>query len=553
MAVPTVRKYTIKFSEKGAEKVKGEVSKIDKAFAGLQSQLVGLATAGAAFAASFVTFKAINIAGEFEALRVRLQNMFGSLERGTAAFNKFKEVAASTPFSVREVVEAGASLKAFGLDAENSIKVTADLAAFMGVSIPEAASAFGRAFAGGAGAADIFRERGILNLIKMRRGIDDFTKISIKQFREAMFKTFNDPKSGIAGATDKLANTFKGAVSNAQDAVEGLGAAIGEKLLPSVTASTKEFSKFVDNLTTIVTFADTVIEKFIGLNDWFVKNVAIGRQINKGWEDFVGNIDDSATALRVQNNLLNSETALIEKATNLFRRRAEQQKAATQAMEEFSRSIDKSQRKAISKLPKQLEESTFQAEKFLEQTKFIAGSLKEIEITTERLTPQQSQFWAMMSAGALQLADVLEFSILRQFREGGSVFSNFADDFVDMLERMAAAIIARAAIFGIASTILSFATGGGFGGIGAAFKVLGGIGSILGGLFAEGGRPPLGRVSVVGESGPELFIPDEAGTVVPAGQNISITINAVDALSFKQMLRERGGARVVSEILSEVG
>ncbi len=38
----------------------------------------------------------------------------------------------------------------------------------------------------------------------------------------------------------------------------------------------------------------------------------------------------------------------------------------------------------------------------------------------------------------------------------------------------------------------------------------GGIGG-----FAHGGRPPLGRVSIVGEAGPELFKPDVAGTILP--------------------------------------
>jgi hypothetical protein len=36
----------------------------------------------------------------------------------------------------------------------------------------------------------------------------------------------------------------------------------------------------------------------------------------------------------------------------------------------------------------------------------------------------------------------------------------------------------------------------------------------LGGFFADGGRPPVGMPSVVGENGPELFVPDRAGTIV---------------------------------------
>lgn len=38
----------------------------------------------------------------------------------------------------------------------------------------------------------------------------------------------------------------------------------------------------------------------------------------------------------------------------------------------------------------------------------------------------------------------------------------------------------------------------------------------ISGAFAEGGRPPVGRPALVGERGPELFVPDAAGTVIPA-------------------------------------
>lgn len=37
------------------------------------------------------------------------------------------------------------------------------------------------------------------------------------------------------------------------------------------------------------------------------------------------------------------------------------------------------------------------------------------------------------------------------------------------------------------------------------------------GTFAEGGRPPAGQPSIVGEQGPEIFVPDQSGTVLPNG------------------------------------
>ena len=56
------------------------------------------------------------------------------------------------------------------------------------------------------------------------------------------------------------------------------------------------------------------------------------------------------------------------------------------------------------------------------------------------------------------------------------------------------------------------------------------IGKFLG--FANGGRPPVGQPSIVGERGPELFVPGSAGSIIPnnqlGGSNTTINIS-VDA------------------------
>ena len=48
--------------------------------------------------------------------------------------------------------------------------------------------------------------------------------------------------------------------------------------------------------------------------------------------------------------------------------------------------------------------------------------------------------------------------------------------------------------------------------------------------FANGGRPPKGRPSIVGERGPELFVPDSAGTIIPnhemGGANVVVNVDA---------------------------
>lgn len=72
------------------------------------------------------------------------------------------------------------------------------------------------------------------------------------------------------------------------------------------------------------------------------------------------------------------------------------------------------------------------------------------------------------------------------------------------------------------------------------------LSSLFGGFFANGGQPPVNKPSIIGERGPELFVPRVAGTVVPNGEfgggtqvvNTAVTysIQAVDAQSFKNML-----------------
>jgi len=61
-----------------------------------------------------------------------------------------------------------------------------------------------------------------------------------------------------------------------------------------------------------------------------------------------------------------------------------------------------------------------------------------------------------------------------------------------------------------------------------------------GGGFAEGGRPPVGRISVVGEEGPELFVPDTSGVIIPnnrlgslSAQEPSIIINLTAVINHK--------------------
>ena len=80
--------------------------------------------------------------------------------------------------------------------------------------------------------------------------------------------------------------------------------------------------------------------------------------------------------------------------------------------------------------------------------------------------------------------------------------------------------------------------------------------------FEKGGRPPVGQASIVGEKGAELFVPDQAGTIVPndklgMGKNVTVNfnINTVDARGFNELLVNSRGTIVnlINSAMNEKG
>lgn len=96
----------------------------------------------------------------------------------------------------------------------------------------------------------------------------------------------------------------------------------------------------------------------------------------------------------------------------------------------------------------------------------------------------------------------------KAFEEARKAAKDFAEGSVADISSLSESLISAAFGGGTAGSIASI--------FGAPIleNIIGAIFS-GGGKFADGGRPPVGRASLVGEQGPELFIPDSAGTVVP--------------------------------------
>lgn len=104
---------------------------------------------------------------------------------------------------------------------------------------------------------------------------------------------------------------------------------------------------------------------------------------------------------------------------------------------------------------------------------------------------------------------------------GDNIATGVSDALTDaILQTKSLADAARGLLQGIARDLLRL-------GINTFLSsTFGGIFSSLP-TFAAGGRPPVGRPSIVGEKGPELFVPSTAGTIIPNDKMGGVTNNIV--------------------------
>ena len=235
--------------EKSSDKATKAKNRQRQATAGLRRQvgalrnnllLVSFATVGLTKAVGGF----VNASRQFEDVKTRLVGLTGGAEEAERAFASFNKVAATTPFMLDDVVNAGAQLQAFGLNAEVTLRAVTDLAAYMRTSVVEAANAVGRAFAGGAGAADILRDRGVLNIIKTSQSLDDLRKTSLPEFRKALLNTLVDPAARIQGSSKRMSETLTGAMSNMQDAIVRFQAKVGDVFKPTLIEMAKSVEAF---------------------------------------------------------------------------------------------------------------------------------------------------------------------------------------------------------------------------------------------------------------------------------------------------------------------
>ena len=189
--------------QKGLAKVRGAVFNVRNAFIGL--------------GAGLVVRNLVNTGKELENLRVRLRFLLKDTNEGAKAFDNMVKFASKVPFSLEEI-QSGSGILATVTDNANDLQkmleITGNVAAVTGLDFRTAAEQIQRSFSAGIGAADLFREKGVRNMLGFQAG----ATVSIEQTVQAFEKVFG--KNGRFGqATDDLANTFTGTLSMIGDKI----------------------------------------------------------------------------------------------------------------------------------------------------------------------------------------------------------------------------------------------------------------------------------------------------------------------------------------------
>lgn len=145
------------------------------------------------------------------------------------------------------------------------------------------------------------------------------------------------------------------------------------------------------------------------------------------------------------------------------------------------------------------------------------GSAEALEALAKTATAATSQFTAAtdeMSVFADEAARNLQDAFAQFFLNFDQGLDGMLRGFVDTLRRMAAEAAA--------SQILGMV----FGGLaGSSNSFLAGLGKAFGGGRAAGGPVSAGTSYLVGERGPEIFVPGSSGRIVPNGGGVSISAN----------------------------
>ena len=579
--------------------IRGRLKKLKDSVISVKGAIVGVG-------AGLVVKSFVNVGKSVEDLQVRLKQLFGSTQEGAKAFQVMTDFASQVPFSLEQIQNASGNLAVVAGDANRLSKIleiTGNVASVTGLDFQTTAEQIQRAFAGGIASADIFREKGVRDLLGFKAGATVSAEETIKAFE----KVFG--KGGKFGtATDELANTFTGTLSMLSDSVFKFQKRVADKdFFASLKKEFKDLDGFIkENEATFNDIADAIGGALAGavkLLSGAIKGIAIAVDgVTTAYEFLIQTLNKlplvnikliTKEQRQLQRELENYEDTIMRIARlrdEEFKASIKTSLASKKTKEETQKTFNifESHHKLVNAVKKSEEESLkriIEANRniFEEQRNLVVKVKEELgtrEQVLENIEKQNKEF-----SISQEITDIVNRSVKGVSRGlaeavvlGKSLNMSMKELAQSLLVDIVAKTIERIALMGI-EKILSE----------TLFKkeaerdnmirkqntnlkrqiVLQSILSAMGGgggsglkLFASGGAVRKGQPTIVGEQGAEMFIPNSSGQITQSARgtgggavNVNFTINAIDTRGFDEAIVENRATitGIINNALAEKG
>ena len=540
--------------------VQGALAKVKGAVFNLQNAFIGLG-------AGLVIRNLVSTGRELENLQVRLKFLLKDTNEGAKAFDNMVKFASRVPFSLEEI-QSGSGILATvtdnAKDLQNMLEITGNVAAVTGLDFRTTAEQIQRSFSAGIGAADLFREKGVRNMLGFQAG----AAVSIEATAEAFQKVFG--RGGRFGqATDDLANTFEGTISMLNDKVFSF-----KKTLLDAGFFAELKKQFGD------------LDEFLNDNAEQLEQIAItiGTNLAQGTIKAAEGIKILADSFRDFQTIL----GLVLFALGGFTMKLA---GAALVIDDINRRIRKLTGETViefQKIAKFEHELSIPLKNLKEEAELVLVPIREFEHELSVGVPTATQkaiskFRELNSSAVTNLENKfknirmtiaeginngitkMSQSIAKAFVFGEKLSDTFKNIARSLLVNIIGALIEIVARKGVELAIEKLITRekqkqaalSSVSGSGSLFST---ARSFLG--FAKGGAVAKGQPVVVGERGAEVFVPNQTGQITQAARGtgggmttVNFNINTLDASGFDDLLvRNRGTiTQIINNAVNERG
>ena len=579
--------------------IRGRLQKLKDSVISVKGAIVGVG-------AGLVVKSFVNVGKNVEDLQVRLKQLFGSTQEGAKAFDVMAKFASKVPFSLEQIQNASGNLAVVAGDANRLSKIleiTGNVASVTGIDFQTTAEQIQRAFAGGIASADIFREKGVRDMLGFKAGATVSAEDTIKAFEKVFGKG-----GKFGGATDELANTFTGVLSMLGDSLFNFKKRVADAdFFDAIKKEFKDLDDFIkENQDTFNDIADAigfVLTGAVKVLSAGIKGLAKATEILTDAYEGLVKLVNAILPKALEFNIVTKEQRKLQREiAELEKERFERMGRILEEQNKINVSLSKQKevlvdvdkvRKAIQKAKDKedklevfiLSEKNKRrlefnelinkgVEKHKEQNDILRSVGEKLREHNASFSITDTIFESITSATSgfsrtLAEALVLGKSINKSFKELAQGL--LVDIVAKMIERIALLTIEKFIIDKIFKQdtdklkmeknitkekqkqvmlqALLMAMGGGSGGGG--FK-----------LFASGGAVRKGQPTIVGEQGAEMFIPNSSGQITQSARgtvngavNVNFTINTIDSRGFDQALIENRGtiSSIINSALAEKG